>query len=408
MSPRELRGSLSLAAIFGLRLFGMFVILPIFALWAEGRPGWNLTLAGVALGIYGLTQAMLQIPFGYWSDRWGRKPVLYVGLLVMAAGSFLAAASESPWAVIAGRMLQGAGAISAVALAMAGDLTRPSQRTKAMALIGSSIGAAFALSFVVAPFLEHAIGMGGVFAMTGVLCLLAMGVVAGLVPDADAPPARREPVRFAAILGDPELLRINAGIFVLRMVLMAVFVVVPLSLAGAGLPAREHWWVYLTAVGGGFLLMLPVVMGRSALRERTVVLGAIAALGAGLAALAVSLGHVYGMLAALVIFFAGFNVLEAKLPALVSRAAPAAARGMATGVFSSIQFLGMFAGGSLGGILAQQGGPYGVLAACLVAAVLWFAVASRMGDFAPSSIEDEARGLVEAEGAAPAGPRTQP
>jgi predicted MFS family arabinose efflux permease len=405
MSPRELRASISLAAIFGLRLFGMFVILPVFALWAEGRPGWTLTLVGIALGAYGLTQAVLQIPFGYLSDRLGRKPLLYAGLALMAAGSFVAAASESPWIVILGRMLQGAGAISAVAIALAADLTRASQRTKAMAIIGSTIGAAFSLSFVLAPFLEHAIGVPGIFVMTGVLCLASMGVVAWIVPDVLDSPRAQEKVDLRAVLADTELVRLNIGIFVLRMVLMAVFVVIPTSLVRSGLPSQSHWWLYLAVVGGGFVLMLPAVMRHSAMSERTLILAAVAALCASLAALAASLDHLPSMAAALVIFFGAFNVLEAKLPALVSRAAPAGARGVATGVFSSVQFLGMFAGGALGGFLAQHGTPAAVVGACVAATILWLAVASKMGDFAPISLEDEAEGLVDGEASA-AAPRT--
>ena len=400
MSSRERRASFSLAAIFGLRLFGMFVILPVFALWADGRPGWTLTLVGVALGAYGLTQAALQIPFGYWSDRHGRKRMLYIGLAIMAAGSFLCASSDDPWIVIAGRMLQGAGAISAVAIAMAGDLTRASQRTKAMAIIGSSIGAAFALSFVAAPYLEHTIGVRGIFAMTGALCIAAMAVVAWVVPDVEETPRERAGVDLRAILADADLVRLNIGIFVLRMVLMAVFVVVPMALVRAGLAARDHWGFYLGVVGGGFVLMLPAVLGRRSLAERGIVLAAIAILGASLAALAASLEHVIGMVAALVIFFGAFNVLEAKLPALVSRAAPEGARGFATGVFSSVQFLGMFAGGSLGGLIAQHGGSTVVIASCIAATAVWLAVASKMGDFAPISLDDEARALAGAHGPA--------
>jgi MFS family permease len=405
MSPRELRASISLAAIFGLRLFGMFVILPVFALWAEGRPGWNLTLVGIALGIYGLTQALLQIPFGYWSDRYGRKPVFYLGLAIMASGSFVAAASEAPWVVILGRMLQGAGAISAVAIAMAGDLTRASQRTKAMAIIGSTIGASFSLSFVLAPFLEHAIGVRGIFVMTGVLCLVSIAVVAWIVPDVPDLPREAEKVNLRQVLADAELVRLNIGIFVLRMVLMAVFVVIPAALVRSGLPAAGHWWFYLAVVGGGFVLMLPAVMRHPATGERSMVLGAVGALGASLVALAMGLDHLGAIVAALVIFFGAFNVLEAKLPALISRAAPAGARGVATGVFSSVQFLGMFAGGALGGALAQHGTPVAVVGACVAATLLWLAVASKMGEFAPISLEDEAEGLVDAEGSA-AAPRT--
>jgi predicted MFS family arabinose efflux permease len=329
-----------------------------------------------------------------------------VGLAIMAAGSFVCAASDSPWMVIAGRMLQGAGAVSAVAIAMAGDLTRPSQRTKAMAIIGSSIGASFVLSFVAAPFLQQLIGVRGIFAMTGVLCIGSMGLVAWVVPDVPAAEGPRAPARLAEVLANPELARLNVGIFVLRMVLMAVFVVVPVSLVRAGLPASSHWGFYLGVVGGGFVLMLPLVMGRARARERGIVLAAIATLAASLAGLAATLDHLAGIVVTLVIFFAAFNVLEAKLPALVSRGAPAGARGAATGVFSSVQFLGMFAGGTLGGVLAQHAGFVAVFGACIAAAVLWFAVAFRMGDFAPLGLEDETEGLVDAESSAPV-PKTQ-
>jgi MFS family permease len=384
----------------------MFVILPVLALHAQGRPEWTLTLVGVALGVYGLTQAVLQIPFGYWSDRRGRKPVLYAGLAIMAAGSFVAAAVDSPWMVILGRMLQGAGAVSAVAIAAAGDLTRPSQRTKAMAIIGSSIGASFVLSFVAAPWLEQVIGLRGIFAMTGVLCIGSMALVAWVVPEVPAGPPGREPARLAEVLADAELARLNVGIFVLRMVLMAVFVVVPVALVRAGLPASSHWGLYLGVVGGGFVLMLPLVMGRPRARERVIVLGAIATLAASLVGLAAGLESLAGIVVALVIFFAAFNVLEAKLPALVSRGAPEGARGAATGVFSSVQFLGMFVGGALGGVLAQHAGFVAVLGACVAGAVLWLAVAFRMGDFAPLGLEDETEGLVDAESSA-AVPKTQ-
>jgi MFS family permease len=331
MSSRELRASLSLASIFGLRLFGAFIILPVFALHAMALPGWNLTLVGFALGAYGLTQAILQIPFGALSDRRGRKPVLYAGLLLFAAGSFVCALAASPWLVILGRVVQGAGAVSGVVIAMTADLTRESQRTKAMAIIGSTIGVVFAVSFVVAPFLQARIGVPGIFAMTGVLALAAIAVVAWAVPEVEEQRAARV-IRWAAVLGDPELKRLNVGIFVLHAVLMAMFVVVPLALVSAGLPRQDHWWVYLTAVGVGFVLMLPAIIGPGAAHERRVFLASIAVLGFGLAMLLAGLSTVAGIVAALVIFFAAFNVLEAKLPALVSRAAPREATGSATRV----------------------------------------------------------------------------
>lgn len=385
MSPRELRASLGLASIFGLRLFGMFVILPVFVLWAQGRPGWSLQLAGIAMGAYGLTQALLQIPFGWLSDRHGRKPMLYIGLAIFATGSFVCASGESPWVVICGRILQGAGAISAVTLALAADLTRESQRTKAMAIIGSTIGVVFAVSFVAAPFLAKSVGLSGIFAITGVLVLAAMAVVRWVVPDA---PVQKRVVSLAVLwkaLRDPELARLNFGIFALHAVLMALFVVVPGALVRAGLPAGDHWLAYLGAVGAGFVLMLPAVLGRASLRERPVFLAAVATVAIAIAILAFEAASLAGIVVALVIFFAGFNVLEAKLPALVSRAAPREAVGASTGAYSSVQFLGAFFGAAAGGAIAQHAGFGAVLMTCLAMTVAWLAVAWNMGDFVPAA-----------------------
>lgn len=385
MSPEELRASFSLAAIFALRLFGMFVILPVFAIHAEGRPGWSLTLVGIALGAYGLTQAALQFPFGRLSDRRGRKPVIYLGLALLAAGSFLCAASDSPWLVIAGRILQGAGAISATVIALAADLTRETQRGKSMAIIGSTIGVVFAMSFVAGPFLTGWIGVRGIFALTGVLALAAIAVVRFVVPDAPPRPRPSRPIALGALLRNRELARLNVGIFALHAVLMATFVVVPVALVQAGLAPGAHWQVYLAAVVTGFVLMLPAMVGPLAHRERPVFLAAIAIVAAALATLALGLGHLAALVTGLVIFFTGFNVLEAKLPALVSRAAPREATGAATGVYSSVQFLGMFFGGAVGGVLAQHASFLTVLVACLVVIAAWLAVAWNMGDFVPAA-----------------------
>lgn len=380
MSPSELRASLSLASIFGLRLFGMFIILPVFALYAQGRPGWNLTLVGIALGAYGITQAILQLPFGWISDRRGRKPVMYFGLFLFAIGSFVCAGSDVPWIVIVGRVLQGAGAISAVAIAAAADLTRDSQRTKAMAIIGSTIGVVFAVSFIAAPFLQQAIGVPGIFAMTGVLAIAAIVVVRFVVPDAPIKQHDRK-VSLGAVFRDPELVRLNIGIFALHAVLMAMFVVVPIGLVHAGLPASGHWWIYLGAVGVGFLLMLPGVVGPYAQKERTVFLASIVMVAVAMAILVFALDSLAGIVTALVIFFTGFNVLEAKLPALVSKAAPREAVGSATGIYSSVQFLGTFVGGAAGGAIAQHAGFAAVLAGCLALTLAWFAAAWNMGEF---------------------------
>ncbi len=381
MSALEFRASLSLASIFGLRLFGMFIILPVFALYAEGLPGWNLTLVGIALGAYGLTQAILQAPFGWVSDRLGRKPVMVAGLMVFAAGSLICAMAQAPWAVILGRTVQGAGAISGVAIAMAADLSRPSQRTKTMAIIGGTIGLSFALSFVAAPFLQAAIGVPGIFALTGFLAVAAMAIVVWVVPV--PPPARHDATRvpLLEVLRDAELLRLNVGIFGLHAILMALFVVVPLALVRSGLPLGSHWGVYLGAVGVGFLLMLPfVAIPRLARHERAVFLGAVVVLAGGLGVLAAASDRLGPLGAGLVIFFTAFNVLEAKLPALVSKAAPPSAKGVASGVYSSVQFLGTFVGGAAGGAIAHHFGPVAVLACCVAIAAVWFAVAFPMDE----------------------------
>lgn len=385
MSSRELQASLSLAAIFGLRLFGMFIILPVFSLWAQGRPGWDLQKVGIALGAYGLTQAILQIPLGTLSDRRGRKPIMYLGLACFALGSFVCAASEAPLVVILGRIIQGGGAISSVAIAAAADLTSEANRTKAMAIIGSTIGAVFAVSFVAAPFLTALVGVPGIFALTGVLALAAMGVVRWLVPQPEQQLAVDRTAGMARVLLDPELVRLNVGIFTLHAVLMGTFVVVPLALRQAGVEASHQWVVYLGALVAGVLLMLPGVVGRAATHEKTVFLTAIATVGSSLAVLVAGLGHLPGIVAGLVIFFAGFNVLEAKLPALVSRAAPREARGTATGLYSSVQFLGTFVGGAVGGTLAQHLGAMAVLLTGLAAMAVWFAVALGMGRYAAAA-----------------------
>lgn len=372
MTPAEVRAATSLAAIYGLRLFGMFIILPVFALWAAALPGWDKAWVGLALGIYGFTQALLQVPFGWLSDRIGRKPVLYVGLAVMALGSFVCAVSTSVIGVVIGRMLQGAGAISSVTIAMTADLTRESQRTKAMALIGITIGLAFALSFVVAPFLAAQIGVPGIFALTGGLALAAMAVVRYRVPDV-AQGGAREPVRWSLILADGQLMRLNFGMFSLHAILMALFLVVPFDLAATGLAAADHWMFYLGVIVLSLLLVAPVI--RAGWAERHVLAFAAGLMLLCLLALAVMPRGLWATAFMLTLFFAAFNLLEAKLPALVSVRAPAGAKGSASGVFASLQFLGIFAGASVGGLIAQNVGNVAVLWFCVILSASWFIAA---------------------------------
>jgi MFS family permease len=381
MSPLELRAGISLAGVYGLRMLGLFIILPVFTVHAaQIRGGDNLELVGFALGAYGLAQGILQIPFGMSSDRWGRKPVLYVGLLIFAAGSFLGVAADDIYTAIAARTLQGAGAISSVAMALAADLTREQHRTKIMAMIGSSIGLMFALSLVGAPVAYRWIGMEGLFALTGLLSLAAIWIVKSQVPEppVQSQAAAKPAVALAHIL-NPELLRLNLGIFVLHIVLYAMFVVVPLLLVQQGLALPEHWKVYLPVVLVSFVLMAPAILYADRRnRPKPVLLGAIAILLAVEALLGVVPATIPVLAALMLGFFVAFNVLEAMLPSLVSRIAPAQGRGVAIGVYNTTQTLGVFFGGWFGGWLAKHHGAAGVFAACAALAVLWFAAAAGM------------------------------
>jgi MFS family permease len=381
MSPAEVRAGASLASVFGLRMLGLFLILPVFAVHAPQLAGGdNLTLVGIALGAYGLSQAILQIPFGMASDRWGRKPVIYIGLVIFAAGSFVAAGATDIWTAIAGRTLQGAGAISSVVVALAADLTREQHRTKIMAMIGSMIGLAFALSLVAAPLLYELIGMGGLFALNGLLCLGAIAVVKYVVPEVAARQAaarRAGTLREAAL--SPDLVRLNAGIFILHVIQMAMFVVVPLRLVASGLELPDHWKMYLPVVLVSFVIMVPaIVYADRRNRPRPVLVGAVALLlgvQAALTAAGTSLAA-YALL--LLAFFVAFNVLEALLPSLVSRMAPAHARGTAIAVYNTAQTLGLFFGGLLGGWVAKHHGIEAVYQICAVLAAAWLVLAYGM------------------------------
>ena len=390
MTRAELRAGASLAGIFGLRMLGLFLILPVFAAHAPQLAGGdNLTLVGIALGAYGLTQAVLQLPFGMASDRWGRKPMIVAGLIIFAAGSFLAASAEDIWTAIAGRALQGAGAISSVVVALAADLTPEGHRTKVMAMIGATIGLAFALSLVAAPVLYRGMGMGGLFALTGALSLAAIWVVLVLVPDA---PPHVHAAPGAGGLGaafHPELLRLNLGIFVLHLVQMAMFVVLPNLLVASGLALPEHWKFYLPVVLASFALMAPAVFHADRRnRAKPIMVGAIALLAGALALLAVA-GSSLAPLAFLTLgFFVAFNVLEALIPSLVTRIAPARSRGTAIGVYNTTQTLGLFVGGLAGGWIAGRWGASGVFGACAVFALVWLAVAARMRALTPNAVNE--------------------
>jgi MFS family permease len=384
MSSGETRAASGLALVFAFRMLGMFMVLPVLATYGMDLAGATPALIGLAIGAYGLTQAFLQIPFGVVSDRIGRRPVIYAGLIIFALGSVLAAQADSIWGVIAGRVLQGAGAISAAVMALLSDLTREQNRTKAMAMIGMSIGVSFAVAMVVGPLLTNAFGLHGLFLATGALALVGIALVAFVVPKASAHTLHRESGvargQMLATLKHPDLLRLDLGIFVLHSILMASFVALPLALVErAGLPKEEHWWVYLTALVISFFAMIPfIIYGEKKRKMKSVLLGAVATLmlvelffwafGSSLKALVIGT----------VIFFTAFNLLEASLPSLISKVSPAGGKGTAMGVYSTSQFLGSAMGGILGGWLFQHGGLGVVFIGCAALCALWLAIAVTM------------------------------
>jgi len=383
MTATERRASASLASIFALRMLGLFLVLPVFALEAAKYPGGDdPARVGLAMGIYGLTQGLLQIPFGIASDWWGRKRVIISGLLVFALGSFIAAwAPDLNW-LVAGRALQGAGAISAAVTALLADSTRDEVRTKAMALVGGSIALMFALSLLVAPMLAGYIGLHGLFALTGALALAGIAVVTWWVPPEPAEHANRPRGSVLEVLQDSALLRLDFGVFVLHAVQLAMWVAIPALLVAAGLDKARHWQVYLPAVLASFLVMgvtLFPLERRGYLRA--VFLGAVglvAAVQLGLlwVSSSASAPHGLGLLAALLfLFFCGFNVLEATQPSLASRLAPIHARGAALGVYNTLQSLGFFAGGAVGGWVTKTHGAAGLFLLCGGLMLAWLVVA---------------------------------
>jgi len=383
MTANERRASASLASIFALRMLGLFLVLPVFALEAAKYPGGDdPARVGLAMGIYGLTQGLLQIPFGIASDWWGRKRVIISGLLVFALGSFIAAwAPDLDW-LVAGRALQGAGAISAAVTALLADSTRDEVRTKAMALVGGSIALMFALSLLVAPLLAASIGLHGLFALTGALALGGIAVVLWWVPPEPVEHANRPRGSVLEVLKDPALLRLDFGVFVLHAVQLAMWVAIPALLVAAGLDKARHWQVYLPAVLASFLVMgmtLFPLERRGYLRA--VFLGAVGLvfvvqLGLLWAASSSPGPHGLGLLAALLfLFFCGFNVLEATQPSLASRVAPAHARGAALGVYNTLQSLGFFAGGAVGGWVTKTHGAAGLFMLCGGLMLAWLLVA---------------------------------
>ncbi|MEY4921076.1 MAG: Inner rane transport protein YajR, partial [Pseudomonadota bacterium] len=385
MTPLEIRSSLSLASIYGLRMLGMFLILPIFAIYAEGLPGSPSAFqVGLALGAYGLTQALFQLPFGMLSDRYGRKNIIYIGLLLFALGSFVSGYSDDINIIILGRAIQGAGAISAAITALVADLTRDEHRTKAMAMIGATIGITFALSLMGAPVLNRLIGVPGIFMLTGFLSLSAILVVRFVVPtplNINSSKTLKEPApSFKSILKNKELSRLNFGIFALHAAQMAMFIVVPIALAtSGGMDVNEHWKVYLPVLLSSFVFMVPIIIVSEKFnKSKFVFISSIFLMLIAQLMFGMLINIFLGLVASLLVYFVAFNVLEASLPSLISKIAPPSAKGTAIGVYNTCQSLGVFFGGLLGGFLADFGGSFSVFSFCAILMTLWVGFAFSM------------------------------
>jgi MFS family permease len=383
-----------LAAIYVTRLLGLFLLLPVLALHAGALPGGTPLLAGLAVGAYGLTQAMLQIPFGVWSDRVGRKPMIAVGLVLHIAGSTLGAFAGNAMSLIAARIVQGMGAVSGPVTALVADLTRPASRTRAMFVIGVSIGASFVVSLVAGPWLAGAIGVPGVFLLMGALGALALALVWLALP---AEPRARPGVAAGRSWRDAlarPLLPHYAGILVLHLTLTATFIAVPHALRDLhGIAVERHWLVYLAVFVLSIALTLPGVVWseRSASRARATWVAA-AALAAAPAALIWAQADMPLLGAALVVYFGAFNYLEARLPASLTERAGDHVRGAALGVFATCQFAGAFLGGIAGGALLAS--PWKLTSIFLLAAgaaAAWLPVAARTETTRSDSIVDARR-----------------
>ena len=380
MSAMEKRATVSLASIYALRMLGLFMLLPVLSLFTEQMPGSTPKLVGLTMGIYGLTQAILQIPFGLLSDRFSRKTVIIIGLVLFVAGSVVAALATDIYGVLTGRALQGCGAVSAAVMALLADLTQEVHRTKAMATIGASIGVSFGVAITLGPIIAHHFGIAGIFWLIAILAALAILVVLYVVPNPERIKLHRDaeyvPSELGTVIKNGELLRLNYGIFALHLILMASFVVVPLLMRDAGLQGGSHWLVYLPVLVTSMAMIIPfIIIAEKKRKMKGVFIGAILTLVVANLGFVLLHGNLVGLIACLWIFFCGFNLLEATLPSLISKTAPGDLKGTAMGIYSSSQFIGAFLGGAAGGWLYGEFGATAVFGFSAAIAASWILVA---------------------------------
>ncbi|TMO21987.1 MFS transporter [Pseudoalteromonas sp. S4741] len=383
LNSREKRAAVSLASVFAFRMLGLFMLMPVLAIYGQELEGFSPIWIGFAIGAYGLTQAVLQIPMGRLSDKIGRKKVIVGGLAVFALGSVIAALAESIQMVTVGRALQGMGAIASALLAFASDLSRDEQRPKVMAVIGMSIGMSFAFAMLLGPIVAASWGIAGVFWLTAILAVCGIFIVTMLVPSAiNKAPKGDTLASFSDIkklIKHPQLARLNVGVLLLHLTLTTIFVVLPSQLIKDGLVAENHWQLYIPVLFLAFFLMVPVmIVAIKKEREKQAFIGSVMVLIVSMLSMSMWANSVVGIAVCMLLYFVAFNFLEATMPALVSRIAPASQKGSAMGGYSSSQFLGAFLGGMLGGYVAQTTSTQAVFAAAALVGVIWLIIAWKM------------------------------
>ncbi len=383
MTPAERRATWGLGCVFSLRMLGMFMVLPVLTTYGMALSGASETLIGIAIGIYGLTQAIFQIPFGLISDRIGRKPLIVGGLLIFALGSVIAAVTDSIWGVILGRALQGSGAIAAAVMALLSDLTREQNRTKAMAFIGVSFGITFAIAMVLGPIITHAFGLSALFWGIAVLALAAIAITLFMIPTPSSHLLNRESSivkgSIRKVLSNSRLLKLNFGIMCLHILLMSSFVALPNAMRDAGYPPEKQWLVYLVTMLVSFVAVLPFIIYAEKQRRMKQVFALCVALLIFAELILWQSGlHLWAILAGIQLFFIAFNIMEAILPSLISKESPAGYKGTAMGIYSTSQFIGVAIGGSMGGWLFSLNGSSAVFLGCLILATVWFLVSLTM------------------------------
>jgi len=379
----EKRAAFSLATVFGLRMLGLFMILPVFAIYGEELSGYSPIWLGLAIGAYGLTQALLQIPMGILSDKYGRKPIILIGLVIFCFGSIVAAMSDTIYGVVIGRSIQGMGAIASAVLALAADLSREEQRPKVMATIGMFIGVSFTVAMVVGPIVAEAFGLSGLFWFTAVLTILAMVMIQFMVPNSVHRAPRGDnvalPAQLSKLIKHPQLTRLNWGVFILHMALTACFITLPKQFVDNGLALEQHWQLYLPVLLGSFFIMVPfMIIAIKKQREKMMFTFAVTLLTLSLLFMWALPSGFWSLVLSVGLFFTAFNYLEATMPSILSRIAPAGVKGSVMGIYSSSQFLGAFTGGLIGGILASNFGEKSIFFVMALFSLFWVLAAATM------------------------------